>query len=264
MRVVCQFGYSSLAKIDSKKIQATIKLSIKEFMGFSMSKYCTLLFVVSLCVGCFPTKKEEVVEPVTLPTVNWEEGNTSVENAATEGEYRVKFETTAGDFVLLVHRDWAPLGAERLHALVESKFYDGVAFHQVNPGMIQFGISGDPKATTYWDKPIVDEPVKESNYAALVSFAKKGENSRRTQLCLSLVQNSYMDGEGYSPLAEVESGWEVVKSINSEYGINASEEKIKQQGNEYIFKNFPNMDYIIQATIVANESDSDEEAGTQK
>ena len=117
-------------------------------MGFSMSKYCTLLFVVSLCVGCFPTKKEEVVEPVTLPTVNWEEGKTSVENAATEGEYRVKFETTAGDFVLLVHRDWAPLGAERLHALVESKFYDGVAFHQVNPGMIQFGITGDPKATT--------------------------------------------------------------------------------------------------------------------
>ena len=253
-----------MAKIDSKGIKATIKSGFKLFIGFDMSKYCTLLFIVSLCVGCFPTEKEELVEPVILPTINWEEGKTSVEDAATEGEYRVKFETTAGDFVLLVHRDWAPLGAERLHELVKSKFYDGVVFHQVNPGMIQFGISGDPEATTYWDKPIADEPVKESNYAAVVSFAKKGEDSRRTQICINLVQNSYMDDEGYSPLAEVESGWEIVKSINPEYGINASEEEVKERGNEYIFEKFPNMDYVIKATIVADESDADGAVGTQK
>jgi len=229
-----------------------------------MSRCCTLLFIVSLCVGCFPTEKKELVEPVVLPSINWEEGKISVEDAAAEGEFRVKFETTAGDFVLLVHRDWAPLGAERLHELVKSKFYDGVVFHQVNPGMIQFGISGDPEATTYWDEPISDEPVKESNYAAVVSFAKKGENSRRTQLCISLVQNSYMDLTGYSPLAEVESGWDVVKGINSEYGINASEEEIKERGNEYIFEKFPNMDYVIKATIVANEPNVDGPSGAQK
>jgi len=234
------------------------------FLGIDMSRCCTLLFIVSLCAGCFQAEKKEPVEPVVLPSINWEEGKVSVEGALTEGEFRVKFETTAGDFVLLVHRDWAPLGAERLHDLVKSKFYDGVVFHQVNPGMIQFGISGDPEATTYWDKPISDEPVKESNYAAVVSFAKKGENSRRTQLCISLVQNSYMDEEGYSPLAEVESGWDVVKGINSEYGINASEEEIKERGNEYIFEKFPNMDYVIKATIVANEPNVDGPSGTQK
>ena len=130
--------------------------------------------------------------------------------------------------------------------------------------MIQFGISGDPEATKYWDEPISDEPVKESNYAAVVSFAKKDENSRRTQLCISLVQNSYMDAVGYSPLAEVESGWDVVKGINSEYGINASEEEIKERGNEYIFEKFPNMDYVIKATIVADESNVDGAAGTKK
>lgn len=229
-----------------------------------MSRYCTLLFIVSLCAGCSPTEKKELVEPVVLPSINWEEGKISVEDAAAEGEFRVKFETTAGDFVLLVHRDWAPLGAERLHELVKSKFYDGVVFHQVNPGMIKFGISGDPEATTYWDEPISDEPVKESNYAAVVSFAKKGENSRRTQLCISLVQNSYMDLTGYSPLAEVESGWDVVKGINSEYGLNVSEEEIKERGNEYIFEKFPNMDYVIKATIVADESNVDGAAGTKK
>ena len=73
-----------------------------------------------------------------------------------------------------------------------------------------------------------------------------------------------MDGEGYSPLAEVESGWEIVKSINPEYGINASEEEVKERGNEYIFEKFPNMDYVIKATIVADESDADSAVGTQK
>lgn len=229
-----------------------------------MSRYFTLLCIISLCAGCFSGEQKEPVEPVTLPSVNWEKGKTSVAGAATEGEYRIKFETTAGDFVLLVHRDWAPLGAERLHELVKSKFYDGVVFHQVNPGLIQFGISGDPEATVYWDQPIDDEPVKESNYAAVVSFAKKGENSRTTQLCVNLAQNSYMDSEGYSPLAEVESGWEIVKSINPEYGINASEEKIKERGNEYIFEKFPKMDYIIKASIIANEPNADDSTGVQK
>ena len=229
-----------------------------------MSKYCTLLLIVSVCVGCFPTKKNEPIEPVTLPSVNWEAGKTSTDGAATEGEFRIKFETTAGDFTLLVHRDWAPLGAERLYQLVKSKFYDGVVFHNVSPEVIQFGISGDPKATAYWDQPLEDEPVKESNYAAVVSFAKKGENSRTTQLCINVVANSYKDSGGCSPVAEVESGWVVVESINPEYGMNANAKRLKEKGNEYIFEKFPKMDYIIQATIVPDGSDAAAESSTKK
>jgi hypothetical protein len=32
--------------------------------------------------------------------------------------YRVKMETTAGNFTIEVHREWAPLGADRFHNLV--------------------------------------------------------------------------------------------------------------------------------------------------
>ncbi len=32
--------------------------------------------------------------------------------------YKVKFETTAGEFVIEVHRDWAPHGADRFIELV--------------------------------------------------------------------------------------------------------------------------------------------------
>ena len=97
------------------------------------------------------------------------------------------------------------------------------------PGVIQFGISGDPKATAYWDQPIEGEPVKESNYAGVVAFAQKGENSRTTQLWVTLVANPYKDALGCSPVAEVESGWEVVKSINPEYGIRVNIERLKRE-----------------------------------
>jgi hypothetical protein len=98
----------------------------------------------------------------------------------------------------------------------------------------------------------------------VVSFAKKGENSRTTQLCINVVANSYKDSGGCSPVAEVESGWVVVESINPEYGMNANAKRLKERGNEYIFEKFPKMDYIIKATIVSDGSDAAAESSTKK
>src|SRR5690349_915517 len=50
-----------------------------------------------------------------------------------------------GHFVIEVHRDWAPLGADRFYNLVKNGFYDGVRFTRVVPDfMVQFGINGNP------------------------------------------------------------------------------------------------------------------------
>ena len=60
--------------------------------------------------------------------------------------YKAKFDTTKGVFVVEVHRDWAPNGADRFYNLVKNGFYDNVRFFRVISGfMVQFGISGDPK-----------------------------------------------------------------------------------------------------------------------
>ena len=45
--------------------------------------------------------------------------------------FRARFETTSGVFVIAVHREWAPLGADRFYNLVERGWYDGVRFHRV-------------------------------------------------------------------------------------------------------------------------------------
>src|SRR5579862_5473931 len=59
--------------------------------------------------------------------------------------YKVKLETSKGDIVIKVTRDWAPKGADRLHALVKAGYYDECRFYRVLPKFIaQFGISGTP------------------------------------------------------------------------------------------------------------------------
>src|SRR3989441_13326936 len=74
--------------------------------------------------------------------------------------FRARFSTTQGDFVIAVHRAWAPHGADRFYNLVRSGFYDGVRFFRVIPGfMAQFGIHGDTGVTTAWrGRAIPGEP----------------------------------------------------------------------------------------------------------
>ena len=45
-----------------------------------------------------------------------------------------QFTTTKGDFVVEVHRDWAPLGADRFYNLVKNGFFTNAAFFRVVPG----------------------------------------------------------------------------------------------------------------------------------
>jgi len=79
--------------------------------------------------------------------------------------FRVRFSTTKGDFVIAVHRAWAPHGADRFYNLVRSGFYDGVRFFRVIPGfMAQFGIHGDTGVTAAWRARVIqDDPVRGTN-----------------------------------------------------------------------------------------------------
>jgi peptidyl-prolyl cis-trans isomerase A (cyclophilin A) len=171
--------------------------------------------------------------------------------------YKVKFETNKGNFVIEVHRDWAPKGADRFYDLVKSGFYNDVRFFRVISGfMAQFGISGNPQAMTEWrDKPIQDDPVKQSNKRGMLTFAMAGPNTRTTQVFINYADNSRLDDMGFSPVGQVVSGMDVVDKLYSGYGEGAprgsgpSQGLLQQQGNAYLKKDFPKLDYIKKATI---------------
>ena len=167
--------------------------------------------------------------------------------------FDAKFETTAGDFVIHVEREWAPIGADRFYHLIMTGVYDDCKFFRVVPGfMVQFGISGDPKIAAKWrDAKMKDDPVMKSNKRGFVTFAKLGlPNSRSAQIFISYKDNSSLDSQGFAPFGKVVEGMDVVDNIYSEYGEKPDQFELMTRGNEYLNEKFPKLDGVRKVTIV--------------
>ena len=165
--------------------------------------------------------------------------------------FKAKFDTSKGAFVVEVHRDWAPQGADRFYNLVKNGFFDDARFFRVVPDfMVQFGLNGDPGIQKNWaNANIQDDPVKQSNKRGYITFATRGANTRTTQLFINFKENAGLDGKGFAPFGEVTSGMDIVDKINSQYGERPNQGSIQAEGNAYLNKEFPKLDYIKKATI---------------
>ncbi len=165
--------------------------------------------------------------------------------------YKARFDTSAGTFVVEVHRDWAPNGADRFYNLVKNGFYDNCRFFRVVPNfMVQFGINGDPAVQRYWrDAKIPDDPVKQSNKRGNITFATAGPNTRTTQVFINYADNTFLDGQGFAAFGRIASGMDVVGKIYSGYGEQPNQGMIQNEGNTYLEKSFPKIDFIKKATI---------------
>lgn len=163
-------------------------------------------------------------------------------------------ETTKGNVVILVHREWAPNGADHFYELVRDKFYDDNAFFRIVPKFIvQWGVNGDPNVNKRWaDVTILDDPNRVSNRTGTVVFAATGQpNSRTTQCFINLGNNSStLDSQGFAPFGEVIQGMDVVMNFNPQYGEQPQQNDISQQGNTYLQQSFPHLDYIKTARVV--------------
>lgn len=175
------------------------------------------------------------------------------------GTYRVRFETSAGDVVIEVRRDGAPLGADRFYNLARSGYFDGVRFFRVLPGFVaQFGIHGDPQVSTGWsEQAIRDDPVRRSNARGTVTFATAGPNTRTTQMFINFRDNDRLDGMGFAPIGQVVAGIDVVDRLYAGYGEGAPagrgplQDRIQAEGNAYLEREFSELDYVKRATVVA-------------
>lgn len=201
----------------------------------------------------------------TLLTVVWAITATILMGASSclaeaPASYRVKMETTKGTFYIDVNRKWSPHGADRFYELVNSGFYDQCAFFRVIDGfMAQVGISGDPETQAKWrDKTIKDDPVAKSNLRGYVTFAKTGApDSRTTQFYINFSDNRRLDALGFAPFGSISpEGMRIVDTLYHGYGEGApvgngpSQGRLQLEGNDYLKREFPRLDYITKATVV--------------
>jgi peptidyl-prolyl cis-trans isomerase A (cyclophilin A) len=179
-------------------------------------------------------------------------------NEKAPEKFRVKVETTKGDFVLEVNRDWSPNGADRFYNLVKIGYFQDIAvFRAIEGFMFQFGIHGDPKVNEVWSEAkIKDDPnAGQSNGFGTITFAKTGEkNSRSVQFFINLGFNNRLDAMGFTPFGKVVEGEDVLKKINTEYGENSPEVqgRFQDEGNEFIKKKYPKVDMIKRISLLDN------------
>jgi peptidyl-prolyl cis-trans isomerase A (cyclophilin A) len=225
-----------------------------------------LLLLLSGSVSCgsdSARQKENEIEPVeAIPPISEPaEANSAllIPTLAREQAppiFRARFETTKGTFVLEVHRDWGPLGADRVFNLVKIGYFSDAAFFRaIKDFVVQFGINGNPEINRIWsEQSIADDPLGQSNRRGTVSFATSGPDSRTSQLFINLKDNSDLDGD-FVPVARVVEGMDVVDSLNTSYGDlypigeGPRTRLLGLRGNEYLRLQFPEMDYIVKAEL---------------
>ena len=174
--------------------------------------------------------------------------------------FRVRLDTTRGDIVLEIHRDWSPRGADRYYNLVRGGYFDDSKFFRVRKDTwVQFGVSGDPAVAKAWrDATIPDEPRRESNVRGTIAYAFAPGGKRATQVFINLRDNSAThDSEPFVPFGRVVEGMEAADAIYADYGDEAGggirggkQAPLFEEGNAWLERHFPKLDAIRRATVV--------------
>ena len=169
-------------------------------------------------------------------------------------QFRARFDTSQGEIVIAVEREWAPLAADRFYNLVKNGFYDDSRFFRVLSGfMAQFGLHADPAVQSAWRTAnLKDEPVKKSNTRGFVTFTRESSpNSSYTMIFINYKDNSYLDADGFAPFGEVVSGMEVADRLYSGYGRQnvPDQRRIMRDGNAYLLAEYPMLDFVKTARI---------------
>ncbi len=173
-------------------------------------------------------------------------------------EFKVTLQTTKGPVVILIHRDWAPIGADHFYELVKIGYFNDNYFYRALKGFIvQWGINGEPQVTKDWSVlTIKDDPRKQDNLRGRISFAKPEEaNGRSTLVFVNLADNKILDAQGFVPFGEVVEGMGAIDSLYMDYGdgppagTGPDPSAFQELGNALIEHRFDKLDRIKKAVV---------------
>ena len=114
---------------------------------------------------------------------------------------KVKFTTTAGDFVVEVYPDKAPKTVENFLQYVKDKHYDGTIFHRVIPNFMIQGGGFDAKYVQKPTRPPVAHEGREAlanggprNVVGTLAMARTSDpNSASAQFFINVRDNAFLD-----------------------------------------------------------------------
>lgn len=181
-------------------------------------------------------------------------------NSAAPDVSRVRLDTSKGAILIELHREWSPHGVDRFYNLARAGYYDNTRFFRVIAGRwAQFGINGDPAVAAAWrTQTLPDDPRQQSNTRGMVAFAFAVPNGRTTQVFIHLRDNSAVhDLEPFVPIGRVVEGMDVADRLYSGYGETSGgglragkQDPLFKEGNAYLQKSFPLLDWIRKAEVV--------------
>ncbi|MEP7347991.1 MAG: peptidylprolyl isomerase, partial [Gemmatimonadaceae bacterium] len=172
--------------------------------------------IFAMVLACAPTRPTSSEPTLTVALDN---PTAVLAIGAAPDLFDVLFETSQGNFRVRVHRAWAPLGADRFHALVERGFFDEQRFFRVRAGFIaQFGLHSDPRVIAAWKgRPMSDDSARVTNRRGTLAYAFTTANTRSTQIFINLADNSRLDVEGFAPFGEIVQGVDVIDRLYAGY-----------------------------------------------
>ncbi len=148
-------------------------------------------------------------------------------SALAQAAPRVRFATSAGDFVVEVYPDKAPKTVTNFLQYVRDKHYDGTIFHRV---IENFMIQGGGFDASYVQKP-TRAPVEHEGRQALAKGGSKNvngtlamartndPNSATSQFFINVKDNAFLDPTeqqpGYTVFGAVVAGMDVVQRIRT-------------------------------------------------
>jgi cyclophilin family peptidyl-prolyl cis-trans isomerase len=146
--------------------------------------------------------------------------------ALAQAAPKVKFATSAGDFVVEVYPDKAPKTVENFLQYVKDKHYDGTIFHRV---INNFMVQGGGFDASYQQKPTRAPVVHEGrqamekgmrNVTGTLAMARTNDpQSATAQFFINVKDNAFLDPSvqtfGYTVFGKVVSGMDVVNTIKA-------------------------------------------------
>ncbi len=138
---------------------------------------------------------------------------------------KVKFATSAGDFVVEVYPDRAPKTVENFLQYVKDKHYDGTVFHRVIDNFMVQGGGYDARYAEKKTRPPVPHEGREAlakggdkNVVGTLAMARTNDpNSASAQFFINVRDNDFLNptvnAHGYTVFGKIVSGMDVVNKI---------------------------------------------------